>query len=270
MNIHISILLPLLILALTHPSKALCQTTSQLNGLCTACPNGQFLSAGFCLTPITGCLTQISNSLCSQCKTGFTLNGYVCTPGASAVPSASSNLDLYTDDGPDKRYELLDYYFKQKYSTVLRDKISDIGQLITLPTTYGYIYAITYYNPFANASLYRAEALVDYSYNITEYSFAPPGNLTSLLWFIARKVTVSNLGILASALLNKVQQFTSNDYRLFFLDFTGRIEVVDVQRTTNLTSPYRTFTTLTQLYYEINQDTVINYVFSEFPTLQMH
>jgi hypothetical protein len=81
---------------------------------------------------------------------------------------------------------------------------------------------------------------------------------------------VANLPLLAPSLLNKVQQFSSNDYRLFYLDFTGRIEVLDVQRTLNLTSPYRTFTTLTQLYYVINQDTVINYVFSEFPNLQMH
>jgi hypothetical protein len=43
-----------------------------------------------------------------------------------------------------------------------------------------------------------------------------------------------------------------------------------VQRTVNISSTFRTFTSLTQLFYVINQDTVINYVFSEFPTLQMH
>lgn len=91
-----------------------------------------------------------------------------------------------------------------------------------------------------------------------------------MLWFLNRKAVVSNLQSLQPAVLNKVQQFSSNDYRLFYLDFTGRIQVMDVQRTPNLTSVYRTFPTLTQLYYEINQDTVINYVFSVFPNLQLY
>jgi hypothetical protein len=266
MNVHISILVISALFLLAPYCTSKCQSSSQLNGLCTACPAGQQLSAGFCISPIPGCIAQISNSLCTQCGTGYTLKGYSCTDSTSA----SSNLDLYTDDGPDKRYELLDYYFKLKYVGSLRDKISDIGQLVTLPTTYGYIYALTYFNPFANSSTYRAEAAVDYLYNITEYSFGPPADLATLLWFLNRKVVVGSLGVLAPSLLNKVQQFSSNDFRLFFLDFSGRIEVVDVQRTTNFSSPYRTFTALTQLYYEINQDTVINYVFSEFPTLQMH
>lgn len=267
MNIHISILLIPTLLLLPHLSAALCLASSQLNGLCTACPSGQTLSAGFCIGAMAGCTSQLSNSLCSQCGVGYTLNGYSCSLGNSNSASASSNLDLFTDDGPDKRYELLDYYFKQKYYPNLKDKISDITQLATLPTTYGYIYALTYYNPYANTPPYRAEAVVDYFYNITEYSFGivtgnTNTNLSTLLWFLNRKVVVGNLPLLAPSLLNKVQQLSSNDYRLFFLDFSGRIEVMDVQRTPNPSSPLLTFTTLTQLYYAINQDTVINYVFS--------
>lgn len=71
-------------------------------------------------------------------------------------------------------------------------------------------------------------------------------------------------------MLNKVQQLTVNDYRLFFMDYSGRIQVVDVQRTPNPSSSAISFPALTQLYYAINQNTAINYVFSEFPTLQMH
>ncbi len=220
MNIHISILLLLLTAV---PSYSLCQSPGQLNGLCTACPSGQTLTFGFCQTPIPNCSLQISNSICTQCAPGYTLNGYACTLGTTSS-APSSNLDLYSDDGPDKRYELLDYYLKQKYNSYLRDKISDIGQLITQATTYGYIYALTYYNPFANTTTYRAEALVDYFYNITEYSFAPtPPSPNSLLWFLNRQAVVTNLSVLASSLLNKVQQLSSNDYRLFYLDFTGNI-----------------------------------------------
>jgi len=39
-------------------------------------------------------------------------------------------------------------------------------------TTYGHVYALTYSNPFSNASpIYRAEGLVDYFNNVTEYRF---------------------------------------------------------------------------------------------------
>jgi hypothetical protein len=266
MNIHISILVLLLAAV---PAYSVCQSVGQLNGLCTACAAGQTLSFGFCLTPIPACTLQISNSLCTQCAVGYTLNGYACSLGTSSS-APSSNLDLYSDNGPDKRYELLDYYLKQKYNSYLRDKISDIGQLVTQATTYGYIYALTYYNPFANTPNCRAEAVVDYFYNITEYSFTPPSSPSPSLWFLNRQAVVSNLPALAPALLNKVQQLSPNDYRLFYLDFAGNIEVLDVQRTANLTSTFRTFTTLTQLFYVINQDTVINYVFCQFPTLQMH
>lgn len=270
MNIHISILLLAALLLLAAPAAALCLSAAQLNGLCTACAAGQQLSFGFCLAPMAGCISQLSNGLCTQCGAGYALKGYACSEGASSA-APSSNLDLYTENGPDKRYELLDYFLKQKYAASLRDKISDVAQLITQATTYGYIYALTYYNPFANTTLYRAEALVDYFYNITEFSFGPaPASPTSLLWFLNRQTVVGNLPLLAPALLNKVQQLSTNDYRLFFLDFTGRINVLDVQRAVNLSSAVRTFTSLTQLYYVINQDTVLNYVFSEFPTLQMH
>lgn len=154
MNIRISIcLITLTLLPVITP---ICQSSSQLNGLCTACPQGQTLSFGFCLSPIPGCISQLSNGLCSQCGAGYTFNGWACSLGNGNSGAASSNLDLYSDDGPDKRYELLDYYFKQKYVSSLRDKISDIGRLISLPTTYGYIYALTYYNPYSNAAIYYA------------------------------------------------------------------------------------------------------------------
>ena len=71
-------------------------------------------------------------------------------------------------------------------------------------------------------------------------------------------------------MLNKVQQMSSNDYRLFFINFSGAILVVDVQRVTNTSSPNLSFLSLTELFYQINQGTVINYVFSLFPKLQLN
>ncbi len=149
----------------------------------------------------------------------------------------------------DYRYELLDYYLKQKYATQLRDKISDISLLVTLPTTYGTIYALTYYNPSASAQVFRAEAIVDYTYNITEYSFGTAGSDTSsLIWYLSRRVVYSTFPRLQPSILNKVQQLNSNDYRLFFLDFKGKIDVLDVQKAPGQSNSV-VFTTLTQLYY---------------------
>lgn len=132
-------------------------------------------------------------------------------------------------------------------------------------------------NPYSNAAtIYRAEALVDYFNNITEMMFTTIdtntlNNYASSLWFIDRKILVENLQILSSSfVLNKVQQQSSNDYRLFYINFDGSIFVIDAQRTTNPSSPNLSFLTLTQIYYQINQDTVLNYVFSLFPNLQLH
>ena len=133
--------------------------------------------------------------------------------------------------------------------TQLRDKISDISTLVTLPTTYGIIYVLTYYNPYASTQMYRVEAIVDYTYNITEFSFGTAGSDTSsMLWYLSRRVVYSTFPRLQPSILNKVQQLNNNDYRLFFLDFQGRIDVFDVQKTPGQSNSI-VFTTLTQLYY---------------------
>ena len=41
-----------------------------------------------------------------------------------------------------------------------------------MKTTYGFVYAITYMNPYSNgAKIYRAEGLVDYFNRLEEYHF---------------------------------------------------------------------------------------------------
>jgi len=43
------------------------------------------------------------------------------------------------------------------------DKISNVSMLFELKTTYGYVYSITYVNPYSDGGrIYRAEGLVDY------------------------------------------------------------------------------------------------------------
>ena len=61
----------------------LCLTSTQLDGLCTACPLNHQLSFGFCLPNIPGCLTQISPHLCSACLSGYTLSNNFCSPPSS-------------------------------------------------------------------------------------------------------------------------------------------------------------------------------------------
>lgn len=156
MIIRNSIFFIAIVLLLIQHSKALCQLPTQLDGLCTSCAPPNILNSGFCFTPITGCISQLSPSLCGQCATGFTLTNFTCIPvGTSQTGPNTVNLNLYTNSGYDYRYELLNFYLKQRYSQNLSDKISDISQLITQPTTYGFIYIITYFNPYSNTGQYR-------------------------------------------------------------------------------------------------------------------
>jgi len=46
--------------------------------------------------------------------------------------------------------------------------------------------------------------------------------------------------------------------------------VQDIQRISNASSTNWVFPNLTQLSYQINENTVINYVFSLFPNFQLH
>lgn len=57
---------------------------------------------------------------------------------------------------------------------------------------------------------------------------------------------------------------------MFYINFKGEIYVKDVQRTDNLSSVHFSFANLTQLYYGITENTVVNYVFSLFPKFQLH
>ena len=57
---------------------------------------------------------------------------------------------------------------KGKYSSKLWDKISNVSMLFELKTTYGFVYVLTYTNPYSNGGLiYRIEGLVDYFNVIT-------------------------------------------------------------------------------------------------------
>ena len=60
-----------------------CLSPTQLDGLCTACPNNHKLMHGFCLPHIPGCMNQISPHLCSQCSQGYTLANNFCSPPSS-------------------------------------------------------------------------------------------------------------------------------------------------------------------------------------------
>lgn len=79
---------------------------------------------------------------------------------------------------------------------------------------------------------------------------------------------MQSLSTLATSSLNQVQQLTSNIYRFFYISHDGSINVKDVQRVPDSTS--LSFPNLTQLYYQINENTVINYIFSLFHRLQLH
>ena len=142
-----------------------------------------------------------------------------------------------------------------------------------LKTTYGFVYALTYMNPFSNgSSIYRAEGIVDFFQSITEYRFLlitqPKLNdYSQLLWQLERKITVNNIPTLNKVILNEAQQLSSNDYRLFYMSFGGAMYVQDIQRTANTTSSNWVFPNLTQLYYQVNENTVINYVFSLFVSI---
>lgn len=251
MKNEISILLCVALFLLLPLSYGFCLSATQIDGLCAACNPPLLLIAGYCIPPMPGCTSQLANNICGQCSASYTLSRSICVPvGTTITNPMSSTLELYANTSPDYGYEYLNIYFKQKYSQFLSTKISDVTQLVTVPTTYGSIYTITYYSPYSNTTMYRAEGSVDYFYNITEFSFGPvSSNNSNLLWYLNRKTQVSNLISLQPAILNKIQQLSSNDYRLFYLDFSGKIQVIDVQRTLNISSTFRTFTTLTQLYY---------------------
>lgn len=198
MEYSISICLLAFVLLLTPTAKAACLSTTQLEGLCSACKAGQTLLSGYCVTPMPGCQTQISQNMCGTCRTGYLLVNYGClavgsdpSVGAGAG-NVQSYLQIYSDSAPDFRYELLDLYFKSKYATQLVDKVSNLSQLVELKTTYGSLYSLTYTNPYSNVpASFKAEALVDYFNNITEYAFVPASNVDYVpLWFIDRRVMV--------------------------------------------------------------------------------
>ena len=52
---------------------------------------------------------------------------------------------------------------KGKYKSKLSDKISNLSMLHELKTTYGFVYTLTFTNPYSNGGkIYRIEGLVDY------------------------------------------------------------------------------------------------------------
>lgn len=167
MKEQISILLVAVILSLVNRSNNYCLSASQIDGLCTACNPPQLLISGYCVTPMSGCISQLANNFCTQCSAGYYLRRWSCVPIGVAASNLMSIMQVYADTSPDCRYEYLNIYFKRKYSQYLSSRISDLTQLITVTTTYGSIYTITYYNPYSNVTQYRAEALVDSNYNIT-------------------------------------------------------------------------------------------------------
>lgn len=267
----------LTVLLLIQPLQGICLNTNQLDGLCTACPSTYLLSSGFCLPPIPNCLLQLSPHLCGSCSLPYILvEGQCLDPLNPNTPTsgALSWLETYVKDGPDLRYELIDYRFKTNHWSQLWDKISNVSMAYHRVTTYGHLYALTYTNPYSSGSaIYRAEGLVDYFNNVTEFRFAEIASsslndYSLLLWYLDRKVKVQNTSTLISSSLNQVQQLSSNIYRFFYIAGDGKIHVKDVQRVPDSTT--LTFPILTQLAYQINENTVINYIFSLFPRLQLH
>lgn len=131
-------------------------------------------------------------------------------------------------------------------------------------------------NPYSNgAKVYRAEGAVDYFNVIEEYAFGEVpvqkmANFSELLWRLERKVRVETLPQLPdSVVLNEVSQLSSNDYRLFYISFNGAIFVKDIQRQDDPQSVQVQFASLTQLSYQVNENTVMNYIFSMFPSFQL-
>ena len=77
---QISIYTLLSFLLLLEQGYNYCLSSTQLDGLCTACPSNHQLMHGFCLPHIPGCQNQISQHLCSQCVSGYTLENNFCKP----------------------------------------------------------------------------------------------------------------------------------------------------------------------------------------------
>ncbi len=63
----------LTVLLLVPPLRGACFDSTQLDGLCSACPATQTLHWGFCLPPIANCLLQLSPHLCGSCSSPYVL-----------------------------------------------------------------------------------------------------------------------------------------------------------------------------------------------------
>ena len=181
------------VLLLACSVSGACLLSTQLDGLCTSCNTPDILIAGFCVAPITGCLTQTSKHVCAVCQPTYILENNICvlSEGGSNV-GLQTNLVTYSEGAPNIRYELLDVHLKSKYLSQLTGKVSNISLVVELATTYGSIFSVTYMNPYTTAGpIYRCEALVDYFNTITEFSFgtiafADVENYDQLLWSLER------------------------------------------------------------------------------------
>ena len=125
----------LLLLSLLVAISPLCLQPTELDGLCTSCPTPQTLMHGFCVTPIPGCLDQLSSNLCNSCSSGYTLSHKQCLPPGSqqtTIGYVDQYLSTYADKGLNYAYELLDFHFKGKYPSELDDKISNITMVSQL------------------------------------------------------------------------------------------------------------------------------------------
>lgn len=96
----------LLLIATTSPS---CLNPTQPDGLCSSCSASQNLLSGYCVTPLPGCITQISPSVCTLCNASYTLTNNICLSLQTATAAPPSNnpqqqLHIYTDNAPNFRY----------------------------------------------------------------------------------------------------------------------------------------------------------------------
>lgn len=117
---------------------------------------------------------------------------------------------------------------------------------------------------------------MDYSNNVTELIF---GNVSannnsiyqvkSSLWRLDRRIVFLHLQTLNNAILNKIEQLSPNVYRFYYINFVGGIFVIDVQKSTSpQDANLIAFLDLESIMYMIDENTALNYVFSQYPRLQ--
>lgn len=109
MKREFSISIITIFLLLINATSPTCLNPSQPDGLCSSCSPSQNLISGYCVTPLQGCITQISPSICTLCNSSYILTKNICLPLQTVTAAPPSNnpeqqLYIYTDNAPNFRY----------------------------------------------------------------------------------------------------------------------------------------------------------------------